>query len=182
MSESERSSSELEPAALEGAQAAWKAVERSNLGDRMKRALQRVAGGQGIRESAEAEGYNSHQDLHRYAKRFGLIDVRTAAIIGTHRNVAKLSGEELERRLIEDPDKIPTPALAVIGGISTDKVIASEKVEAYDGSSYLSALEKMAARVAESGVSLELTVTVGPATPAATGPHQTIDITPREAQ
>jgi len=80
------------PAVIEGAKGAWKEIEASNLGDRMKRALQRVAGGQGVRESAEAEHYSDSRDLYRYCKRFGLIDARTKAIIDTHRHVARARG------------------------------------------------------------------------------------------
>jgi len=166
------------PAVIDGAQAAWKEVEQSNLGDRMKRALRHVVGGVAVREAAELEGYNDSRDLYRYCKRFGLIDTRTAAIVNTHRNIAKLAGTEMERRLIEEPDQIKTPALAVIGGISTDKVLAFEKVETDDGTAYLSALERMAERVAESGTTIELKVSIGPTTPGA----ETIDVTPKGDQ
>ena len=170
------------PALTAGTEAAWKEVEASNLGDRMKRALRRVAGGEGVRESAEAEGYSDSRDLYRYAKRFNLIDARLAAIVSTHRNVAKLGVEEIERRLIEDPDQVKTPALAILTGISTDKAMAYEKLQTDDGASYLSALEKAAARFVEGGQVLELKVSIGPAQSGTTGPHETIDVTPREDQ
>ena len=74
-------------------------------------------------------------------------------------------------------DEISTHALAVIGGIATDKVLAHEKQQTDDGSSYLSALEKMAERFAESGKTLELKVTLSPAAREAA-----IDVTPAEAK
>ena len=170
------------PAIAKEAEEAWSQIEQSNLGDRMKSALRRIACGGSIRGSAEAEGYSSHADVYRYAKQFGIVDVRTRRLIDTHRHVARLSGEELEQRLVTKPDKISTHALAVIGGVATDKVLAHEKNQTDDGSSYLSALEKMAERFAESGKTLELKVTVSPAAVAAghvidaSGSHEVIDV------
>ncbi len=161
------------PAVAREAEEAWTQIEQSNLGDRMKNALRRIACGGSIRGSAEAEGYSSHADVYRYAKQFGIVDVRTRRLIDTHRHVARLSGEELEQRLATQPDKISTHALAVIGGVATDKVLAHEKNQTDDGSSYLSALEKMAERFAESGKTLELKVSVSPVTPGA----DAIDVT-----
>jgi hypothetical protein len=130
------------PAVARGAEEAWAKIEQSNLGDRMKRALRRIAGGGSIRGSAEAEGYSSHADVYRYAKQFGIVDVRTQKLIDTHRKVARLSGEELEQRLATHPEEISTHALAVIGGVATDKVLAHEKSQTDDGASYLSASSK----------------------------------------
>jgi hypothetical protein len=168
------------PAVAKEAEEAWAKIEQSNLGDRMKRALRRIAGGGSIRGAAEAEGYTSHSDVYRYAKRFGIADERTRAIINAHRSVAKLAGEEMVKRLTENPDEIKTPALAIIGGISTDKVLAHEKSQTDDGSSYISALEKVAAEILASGKSLELKVSVGPTLPTvnASGSHEVIDVTP----
>ncbi len=163
------------PAVAAEAEEAWSQIEQSNLGDRMKSALRRIACGGSIRGSAEAEGYSSHADVYRYAKQFGIVDVRTRKLIETHRHVARLSGEELEQRLATQPDKISTHALAVIGGVATDKVLAHEKNQTDDGSSYLSALEKMAERFAESGKTLELKVTLSP---AAVATDAAIDVTP----
>ena len=167
------------PAVAKEAEEAWSQIEQSNLGDRMKSALRRIACGGSIRGSAEAEGYSSHADVYRYAKQFGIVDVRTRRLIDTHRHVARLSGEELEQRLATKPDEISTHALAVIGGVATDKVLAHEKNRTDDGSSYLSALEKMAERFAESGKTLELKVTLSP---AARDADDAIDVTPTEAK
>jgi hypothetical protein len=166
------------PAVAKEAEEAWTQIEQSSLGDRMKSALRRIACGESIRGSAEAEGYSSHSDVYRYAKQFGIVDVRTRRLIDTHRRVARLSGEELEQRLATEPEKISTHALAVIGGVATDKVLAHEKSQTDDGTSYLSALEKVAAQFAESGKTLELKVSIGPTTPGAGDPHETIDVTP----
>lgn len=169
------------PAVAKEAEEAWTQIEQSNLGERMKSALRRIACGGSIRGSAEAEGYSSHADLYRYAKQYGIVDVRSRKLIDTHRRVARLSGEELEQRLATKPDEISTHALAVIGGVATDKVLAHEKNQTDDGAPYLSALEKMAARFAESGKTLELKVAVCPVTPSTTAidSPETVDVTPK---
>ncbi len=105
--------------------------------------------------------------------------MRTRRLIDTHRHVARLSGEELELRLTTEPEKISASQMAVISGISTDKVLAHEKSQTDDGSSYLSALEKMAERFAESGKTLELKVTLSP---AARDADDAIDVTPTETK
>ena len=162
-------------------EAAWAKIEASKIEDRMKRALRMVACGETIKGSAEAAGYASHSDLHRAAKRFGLIDVKTRSLIDTHRHISRLAGEELERRLIENPEDIKIQALAVTGGISTDKVLIYEKTAKDDGTSYLSQLEKVAERVAASGATMELTVSIKPADPQkVTLDAETIDVTPQE--
>ncbi len=93
----------------------------------MKRALRWIASGEPIRVAAEAEGYESHADLRRYCKRFGLVDLKSTALVGIHRNISRLAGEELEHRLASDPDSISTPQLGILQGISTDKALAHEK-------------------------------------------------------
>jgi hypothetical protein len=177
LTQSETPTADL-PAIAKEAEEAWTQIEQSNLGDRMKSALRRIACGESIRGAAEAEGYSSHSDVYRYAKQFGIVDVRTRRLIDTHRRVARLSGEELEQRLATEPEKISTHALAVIEGVATDKVLAHEKNQTHDGTSYLSALEKVAAQLAESGKTLELRVSIGSAAAAATSSHETIDVTP----
>ena len=161
------------PAVRPELEGAWAKIEASGLGDRMKSALRRIACSESIRGAAEAEGYSSHGDVYRYARRFGIVDVRTRSLIETHRRVAKLSGEELEGRLVDDPEAVTSPQLAVIAGISTDKVLAHEKTAKDDGGSYISALEKVAAQIAESGQTLELRVSVSPNRPGA----DAIDVT-----
>ncbi len=172
------------PAIAKEAEEAWTQIEQSNLGDRMKSALRRIACGESIRGAAEAEGYSSHSDVYRYAKQFEIVDVRTRRLIDTHRRVARLSGEELEQRLATEPEKISTHALAVIGGVATDKVLAHEKSQTDDGASYLSALEKAAAHFAESGKTLDLRVSIATNRPDADAidAHEVIDITPGENQ
>jgi len=168
-----KTGNELEPAAEDlpavspEAASALVAIEQSQIGDRMKKALILVARGASIREAATEMDYSSHSDVYRLARKYGLVDLRTKAIVTTHRSVAKLSSEELEQRLLDKSDGITTAQLAVISGISTDKILASEKAATDDGSAYMSAFEKAAARIAASGAGLELKVTVSPAAMAA---------------
>ena len=113
--------------------------------------------------------------MYRAAKRYGLIDVRTTKLIDRHRRISDLAGGHLESRLVEAPDKISTQQLGILQGISTDKVLASEKTATVDSSGYLSALDKLAARVADGGQGVEIRVAVGP---LASGADSAIDVTP----
>lgn len=115
----------------------------------MKRALQRVVTGTPIREAAEAEGYASHADVHRYAKRFGLLEIGTEQLMARQRRVVALGLEELERRLSEDPASVSTRDLVVSNGVGMDKIARRERWDRPgDGAgSFLSRLGELAARV-----------------------------------
>jgi hypothetical protein len=153
---------------------AWQKVEQSKLGDRMRSALRLIACGENVRASAEIVGLASHADVYRAAKRYGLIDVRTNKLIDRHRRISNLAGEELENRLTEDPDKISTQQLGILQGISTDKVLASDKASVPDGGQYLSALDRLAEKVLEAGAGFELRLSVKPQPSA----DEVIDVTP----
>jgi len=160
-------------------EAAWARVEGSSLNDQMKAALRLVACGEQYREAARLVGYADHSRVYATARKFDLVDLRTQTVIKIDRSISKLAGAELERRLTEKIETITAPQLAVIKGISTDKVLAHDKSAKDDGTSYMSALEEVAARVAESGAQLELKVTVKPADPQkVTLEAETIDVTP----
>ena len=156
-------------------QDALEEIERSGLGCRMKKALRRIACGESVRAASELEGYASHADVYRTAKRYGLIDVRTNKLIDRHRRISSLAGEELENRLAEAPDKISVQQLGILQGISTDKVLASEKASVPDGGQYLSALDRLAEKVLEAGAGFELQLSVKPPSP---GSAEVIDVTP----
>lgn len=158
----------IDPANL----AAMRAINESGLGDRMKRALARVAAGEPVQAAATAEDYASANALWRYAKRFSLVDLKTKGLIGVHREISRVAGELIVERLTTDPSSVSTPQLGVLQGISTDKCLASEKASIPDGASYLSALDKLGAIVMASGQGLELSLTVQPTGLGA------IDVTP----
>jgi len=178
---SEREPVEIPPL-IDRAESAWKEVEASRLGDRMRRALRLIAGGVAVREAAESEEYASPRDVHRAARRYGLLDLRTQALINQHRSVATLANAELEERLLGDTKKISASQLSVISGIATDKIFKSEERSKDDGADYLSALERMAERFGEGGATLELKVTIGSTRPGADtiDAHEVIDVTPGE--
>lgn len=157
-------------------------VRESNLGDRMQRILRRVAGGEGVRPACDAEGSTSYSDAYRHARRFKIIDLKTSKLIDGQRGVAGLATELLTARLLETPEKFSGPQLAVVSGIATDKVLISERAAADDGSAYMSAFEKTAARIVASGVGVELRVLVSPASPAAPKADAAIDVTPTRTE
>jgi len=139
---------------------AWARIAASDLSDRMKRALRRVAAGESYREAAEAEGYASHTDLYRYARRFGLLTVTSARLVEAHRRNALLAAEELGRRLEEAPQAFKAGELNFITGTSTDKVSRYEGWDSRrpEAPSYASALEQLAETLAKSGTRLEIKV------------------------
>ncbi len=129
------------------------------------------------REAAAAEGYATWSDVWRYANRFGLIDLSTGRLIGGVRRIARLSNDELEKRLIEQPESITSRDLVIANGVALDKLAKRERwgQEPDEGKSYASALDKLAEAIAKSGVRLELKVEP---LPAPGDPCNTIDVTP----
>jgi len=167
-------------------EAALAEVAASALGPRMQRILQRVAAGSGVRPACDAEGSSSYSDAYAAARRFKIIDLKTSKLIDGQRGVAGLATELLTARLLDSPEKFSGPQLGIVAGIAVDKVLAHDKLGQDDRGGYISALEKMAERFAESGAGLELKVTVSPAAVAAghvnaDGFADVIDVTPTEA-
>ena len=134
-------------------------IEESRLGDRMKRALRHIASGMSYREAAAAEGYATWSDVWRYANRFGLIDLTTGRLIGGCRRVARLSNDELEERLVNDPGEVSTRDLIVANGVALDKLAKKERWGSeLEGATSLDILERLAERVAKGELELELKV------------------------
>jgi hypothetical protein len=107
--------------------AAWSQVEASPLGDRMRRALRRVAAGESFREAATAEGYGTHSDVYRYARQYGLLSVKSELLVDRCREVAGMGLAELARRLSEDPESFSVKELGVSTGIMLDKIAKAER-------------------------------------------------------
>ena len=172
------------PAILPEAEEAWAAVEARGFGERMTATLRHIATGMSVREAGVAEGYSKFTEIHRHAKATGLQKARTNSMIELHRSVATLALEKLEEALIDGTAKISAAQLAVIAGISTDKPLKYEERQKGDGSSYMGALEQVAARLHDAGGgSLEIKVTVRSADPIPTTLAQdvledAIDVTP----
>lgn len=94
--------------------------------DRMKQALVLIVDGCTYRDSAKEVGYRDHREVYRWAKRAGLLDVHTENLVAGYKRITALSNAELERRLVEHPEGIPTRDLAIIGGIAADKAARYE--------------------------------------------------------
>ncbi len=134
-------------------------LEASNVGDRMRRALRHIASGMSYREASATEGYASWSDVWRYANRFGLIDLTTGRLIGGCRRVARLSNDELEERLVNDPGEVSTRDLIVANGVALDKLAKKERWGSeLEGATSLDILERLAERVAKGELELELKV------------------------
>ncbi len=155
---------------------AWARVEASGVQDRMKRALLRVAHGEAVRQAAEAEGYASHAETYRAAKRFGLIDSQKQQLVAGCRRVARLTNEELERRLVEAPEDVSTRDLVVANGVAIDKIAKAERwsQEHSEGGSFSEVLQQMWQEFKKSGMKLEMAVSPHPDEDSAA---ETIDVT-----
>ena len=142
----------------------WTKIEASALGDRMKRALRRVASGETYREAAQAEGYATHSDVYRMAQRYRLVNATSERIVNRCRNVADLSLEELERRLTEDPGAFSAKELGITAGIATDKVAKKERWGLSDDESSRreSPFEQLARAAMEGKISMDITVQPAP--------------------
>jgi hypothetical protein len=121
--------SENERPVLAQFEMAWEKIGSSpgKIGPRMKDALRLVACGDSYREAAKAVGFSSHGEVFETAKRFGMTASSTTRVVQRIQEVANLSLAELERRLHEDPEQFPSKDLAVIAGITTDKLAKKER-------------------------------------------------------
>lgn len=148
-------------------------IDSRGFGEPMRKALHLVLDGTPYRDAAREVGLASHQDLHRAAKRLGLLEVHTRELVSQCKRVAHLSGSELERRLVENPDSIGAKDLSVISGIALDKIAK------FEGWGHSRALEFGAAvvdRLSQLEGKLNITVERAPSPGGAAPP--TIDVTP----
>ena len=106
---------------------AWEKIEASQIQPRMKRALRRLAAGMSLRKAAESEGYKTKASIFRYAQKHGLISMTDKALVNQFRRTAYKSLDEIEHRITEDPDSVSVKDLAVIAGISADKIAKKER-------------------------------------------------------
>jgi hypothetical protein len=140
------------PAVAPENQKSWEAIQASGLGDRMKRALQRVAGGWSTRDAAEAEGYATHQDVWRYCRRFDLVDIRTGRIMAGNGRIAYLANELVEQRMVEKPDDISTRDLSIASGIAQDKLAKYERWgQDQESEDFGEAVGRIAERIVKAG-------------------------------
>jgi len=147
-------------------------IDSRGFGEAMRKGLHLIRDGVPFRDAAREVGLASHQDLHRAAKRLGLLEVHTTRLVEGYKRIADLSNQELERRLAESPDEISTKDLAVVSGIAADKISQYEnwRTRSHDPRASAGAfMDRLAALEAT------LTIKVEQSAPP------TIDVTPRKA-
>jgi hypothetical protein len=170
---------ELPPIPAE-AREAWAYVEANCTGEKILRGMRYVLAGRTYREAEELTGC-SRGTIWDGIQRWGLRRhaASTDTIVQRHREVAALALGELLRRLEdgETLDGIPAKELAIISGISSDKVAAKERwVSGQPGSTDLGdTIGRFAAQLAGAGARLQARLTspdgavaeleIGPDTP-----------------
>ena len=165
------------PPILSEHEAAWASIEDSpRLGNRMKASLRLVAAGLTYREAARAVMYADHRHVFRAAKRLGLASVRSEQLVQAGKRIAALCAHEIEDRLVESPEDVSMRDLAVTRGIEMDKVAKRENwgKESDEGSSFASAMERVAQAASRGEIEVELKVSPRPERP------REIDVTPPE--
>jgi hypothetical protein len=123
----------------------------------MKAGLKLVLEGVPYRQAAAEVGLASHQDLHREAKKLGLLNIHTKELVEDYKRIAKLSNNELERRLVEEPEGIQTRDLTILSGVSADKAARYENwghQEAWDPSQLTSSLGQLMDKLASANLKL----------------------------
>ncbi len=81
-------------------------------------------------------------------------------------------------RLLEKPEDFNNRDLVVANGVSVDKIMAHERRDDEGGNALVSEFERLAAKLAESGASMEIKVAPRPSDPT----DDAIDVTPPRAR
>jgi hypothetical protein len=87
-------------------------IDATGCGQEIKSALYLVLDGTPYRDAARKVGFASHQDLHRAAKRLGLLEVLQPRARRRHNRLADLSKRRARGRARERTGNIPTKDLA----------------------------------------------------------------------
>lgn len=127
------------------------------------------------RASQNHKAARSH--LTELALRHGLVGP-TTRLLSQHRRVAAIASEEIERRLIENPEELSTSELNFIGGTSTDKLAKFERwgAEPAHTNAYASGLAAALSAIADGGtITLELRVERGRGHEIDVSPHNQVD-------
>ncbi len=144
----------------------WELIQDSQLGDRMKRALRRVATGESYRQASQAEGYKDHKRVWVHAHKYGLIDLRTERLISQVRRTTHLSLALVEHRLTEDPDAVTTKDAVIVAGIGLDKLAKRERWgQEPEGENLGDKLLEIAAQIVKAPGALDLHVSISGAEP-----------------
>ena len=158
----------------------WEAASANIRSDPLRTALQWWLAGDSWRRAAERVGI-THQTLRDAARRHGLIAnvYRGEAVASLQRQLAMDSGRQLLERLHgDDPDAISTKDMAVVMGISTDKVFKYEQLagERPEGCTPAELLDRLAAQI-DAGQELTLTLSKTQRDPVDPLPDA-VDVTP----
>jgi hypothetical protein len=145
-----------------------------------------VLSGKKIADAAEFAGVKDTNAIRAALKRYDLTKFqhKTAKLIELHRGVAYMAMSEIHERLEDKPEEFKdTKALAVVGAISTDKVLAYEKEKNTGGNDFCEGLRDGVAYAAEkfmeAGGTLTLTVSAGNKDAIAANNPEEIDVTPK---
>jgi hypothetical protein len=145
-----------------------------------------VLSGKKIADAAEFAGVKDSNCIRAALKRYDLTKFqhKTAKLIDLHRGVAVMAMSEIYERLEDEPEKFKdTKALAVVGAISTDKVLAYEKEKNTGENDFCESLKEgvatAAERFMEAGGTLTLTVSAGNQAATEANKPEEIDVTPQ---
>ena len=157
---------------------AWERVLARMKDCKTRDAIRFLLCGWSYRESARAAGANT-STLWQAAERYELLDLcsRTDRIVRNHRRITIATQEALLKKA-EDGSFEDESArdLAVIGGISSDKIRDFEKQQEEAGNQGVEFFESLIASLTKSGV--ELKITVEPAREGADPPIEVESIEP----
>jgi hypothetical protein len=180
----------LPPIPAEAAEA-WKEVEARCKSEPLKRGMRYCLGGYSQREACKLAGLSDRVLVREGLKRWGLRDLanRTDRLVQNHREIAVQTTDALLERLADEDEtrSIPAKELAVVGGISTDKVRDYERWTQGQGETpdFGEAVGRIAERIVKAGgrLSARLRSQAGEAEVSVSGAERShegpvVDVTP----
>lgn len=148
--------------AQEPAESVITQIERSQIQDRMKRALLLVASGSSIKAAAREAGYSGTTNLRQYCQRFGLTRAapQTKDLLEKTRRVTGMALDRMELLLEDEESDVKLRDLSVVSGIGLDKIAKKERwgtdLEGSQGA--LSAMETIAEQLKKQNLRLEVSL------------------------
>ncbi len=142
-------------------QAAWARLCERMTDCPTRAALRYLLAGYTYREAARAGGLKSHGSIVDAVRQHGLSTIihRTDRLVNNHRRVALIGTEELIRRGEADGfENESARDVAVLTGISSDKVLAFEKQHEESGNQGAEFFRGLLDRLEKSGTKLSITV------------------------
>ncbi len=127
-----------------------------------QRAVLYYLSGETMRNSAKLAGLRAWQGVCDVLNKNGFrrFGAKTETVIAVHRSVASIATTLLRDQLEENPESFEGRGkeLAVIAGISTDKVVAYEASKRGADSGFIQSIGEIALAVAESGSTLSVEI------------------------